>query len=163
MMAVPDMTVSDGIMHQVWSHSDGFGAIRNPYNPDRIPGGSSGGSAGAIVRGPVCLARRSADRLPDNPNVASPIRAGGPQEPLGETLTINSVTIEEGKVTARNIFMAPRFGIAALTIPAGMSNGLPVGLQFDALPGHDSELLGLGMAAEAVLGRIPAPPPGPPR
>jgi len=30
-------------------------------------------------------------------------------------------------------------------------------LQLDAPPGHDSELLGLGIAVERVLGRIPAP------
>src|SRR5262245_40224684 len=49
MTAVPDMTVSDGIMHQVSSHSDAFGAVHNPYDPGRIPGGSSGGSAGALA------------------------------------------------------------------------------------------------------------------
>jgi indoleacetamide hydrolase len=59
---------------------------------------------------------------------------------------------------ARNLFMAPRIGAAALNIPAGMSNGWPVGLQLDALPGHDSELLGVGIAVERVLGRIPVPP-----
>jgi Asp-tRNA(Asn)/Glu-tRNA(Gln) amidotransferase A subunit family amidase len=51
----------------------------------------------------------------------------------------------------------PRLGAPALNIPAGLSNGLPVGLQLDALPGHDSELLGLGIAVERVVGRIPAP------
>jgi len=35
--------------------------------------------------------------------------------------------------------------------------GLPVGLEFDALPGNDSELLGLGIAIENVVGRIQAP------
>jgi mandelamide amidase len=94
---------------------------------------------------------------PTIPVVATPIRARGPLEPLGETLTINGVTIEEGLAIARNLFMAPRIGAAALNIPAGLSNGLPVGLQLDALPGHDSELLGLGIAVEKVLGRIPAP------
>ena len=95
---------------------------------------------------------------PTIPVVATPIRAEGPLEPLGDTLTINGVKIEEGLAIARNLFMAPRIGAAALNVPAGMSNGLPVGLQLDALPGHDSELLGLGIAVERVLGRIPAPP-----
>ena len=95
---------------------------------------------------------------PTLPLVAPAIRARGPLEPLGEMLTINGVAIEEGKAIARNVFIAPRLGAAALTIPAGLTNGLPVGLQLDALPGHDSELLGLGIAVERILGRIPAPP-----
>jgi indoleacetamide hydrolase len=94
---------------------------------------------------------------PTIPIVAPEIRAEGPLEPLGETVTINGIVIEQGKAIARNVFMAPRLGAAALNIPAGLSNGLPVGLQFDALPGRDSALLGLGIAVEKVLGRIPAP------
>src|SRR4030095_14785516 len=100
--------------------------------------------------------------FPTIPVVATAIRARGPLEPLGETLSINGVSMEEGKVIARNLFIAPRLGAAALSIPVGMSNGLPVGLELDALPGHDSELLGLGIAVERILGRIPAPP-RPPR
>ena len=57
----------------------------------------------------------------------------------------------------QNVFMAPRLGAAALSIPVGLSEGLPVGLEFDALPGNDSELLGLGIAIENVVGRIQAP------
>ena len=44
----PDMTVIDGLMRQVSSHSKSFGAVHNPYDQTRIPGGSSGGS-GAIL------------------------------------------------------------------------------------------------------------------
>jgi len=100
----------------------------------------------------------SAIAFPTIPLVAPAIRADGPLEPLGETLTLNGVRIEEGKVIARNLFIAPRIGAAALSVPAGMSNGMPVGLELDALPGHDSELLGLGIAVEKILARIPAPP-----
>jgi indoleacetamide hydrolase len=94
---------------------------------------------------------------PTIPIVAPAIRADGPLEPLGETITINGVVIEQGKAIARNIFIAPRLGATALNVPAGLSNGLPVGLQIDALPGHDTALLGLGIGVEKVLGRIPAP------
>src|SRR5215813_1921734 len=48
MTSLPDMTVIDGLMHQISSHSESFGAVHNPYDQTRIPGGSSGGS-GAIL------------------------------------------------------------------------------------------------------------------
>jgi mandelamide amidase len=95
--------------------------------------------------------------FPTIPIVATPIRAGGPKEPLGELMTIKGKQIEEGRVAAQNVFMAPRFGAAALSIPAGLSQGLPVGLELDALPGNDSALLGLGIAVQAAIGRIPPP------
>jgi mandelamide amidase len=94
---------------------------------------------------------------PTVPIVATPIRAGGPKEPLGELMTIKGKQIEEGRAVAQNIFMAPRFGAPALNIPVGLSQGLPVGLELDAPPGRDTELLALGVAAQAVIGRIPAP------
>jgi mandelamide amidase len=104
----------------------------------------------------------SAIAYPTIPLVAPRIRSEGPLEPFGERITVNGVRTDEGRVIARNLFIAPRLGVAALSLPAGLSNGLPVGLQLDALPGHDSELLALGVAVEKVLGRIPAPrvPPG---
>ena len=72
-------------------------------------------------------------------------------------MTIKGKQIEEGRAAVQNVFMAPRFGAPALSIPAGLSQRLPVGLELDALPGNDSALLGLGIAVQAVLGRIPAP------
>ena len=99
----------------------------------------------------------SAIAFPTIPIVAMPIRQGGPKEPFGEIITLNGRQVEEGKVLMRNLFMAPRMGAAALSLPVGLTRGLPVGLELDALPGHDSELLGLGMAIEKVLGRIPPP------
>jgi mandelamide amidase len=95
--------------------------------------------------------------FPTVPIVATPIRAGGPKEPLGELMKIKGKSIEEGRVVAQNLFMAPRFGAPALSIPVGLSQGLPVGLELDALPGNDSDLLGLGIAVQAVIGRIPPP------
>src|SRR5262249_20390260 len=48
MTSLPDMIVIDGLMHQISSHRKSSGAVHNPYDPPRIPGGSSGGS-GAIL------------------------------------------------------------------------------------------------------------------
>jgi hypothetical protein len=50
-----------------------------------------------------------------------------------------------------------RFG-PALSIPVGMSQGLPVRPELDPLAGHHSELLGVGITVQAAIGRIPAPP-----
>jgi len=60
-------------------------------------------------------------------------------------------------VVPQNLFMAPRLGAPALSIPAGLSEGRPVGLELDAFPGNDSKLLGLGVAIQAVIGRLPPP------
>jgi mandelamide amidase len=96
--------------------------------------------------------------FPTVPIVATPIHPGGPKEPLGELVTIAGRQIEEGRVMALNLFIAPRMGAPGLSIPAGLAGGLPVGLELDALPGRDSELLGLGVAVEQVIGRVPPPP-----
>ena len=92
--------------------------------------------------------------FPTIPIVATRIRGDGPLEPLGEMMTIKGKQIEEGRVVVQNVFMAPRFGAPGLSIPAGLSQGLPVGLELDALPGNDSALLGLGVAVQAVIARV---------
>jgi mandelamide amidase len=94
---------------------------------------------------------------PTVPTVATPIRAGGPREPLGESIIIRGKPIEEGRVIAANIFIAPRMGAAGLNVPAGLARGLPVGLELDAEPGRDTSLLALGVAVQEAIGRIPPP------
>jgi indoleacetamide hydrolase len=48
--------------------------------------------------------------------------------------------------------------LACLVLPAGLTaDGLPVGLEFDALPGNDRRLLALGLSLEQALGPIPPP------
>ena len=50
--------------------------------------------------------------------------------------------------------------VGGRSIPAGMTaQGLPVGVEFDALAGYDSELLALGIAVEQAWPKIPAPQP----
>jgi mandelamide amidase len=58
----------------------------------------------------------------------------------------------------RNTALGSCASMAGLVLPAGMtSNGLPVGLEFDAMTGSDRSVLALGLSLEKVLGPIPAP------
>jgi mandelamide amidase len=58
----------------------------------------------------------------------------------------------------RNTALGPFAGMPGLVLPAGMTTtGLPVGIEFEALPGRDRNLLALGLSVEGVLGRLSAP------
>lgn len=58
----------------------------------------------------------------------------------------------------RNTALGSCASMAGLVLPAGLTaNGLPVGLEFDALRGGDRSLLALGLSLETVLGPAPAP------
>jgi mandelamide amidase len=58
----------------------------------------------------------------------------------------------------RNLGQGSCAGMPCLVLPAGMSSaGLPIGIEFDAMPGQDRELLALGLSLEKALGPIPAP------
>ncbi len=58
----------------------------------------------------------------------------------------------------RNIALGSCASMASLVLPAGTTpDGLPIGLEFDALSGADRALLSLGLSLEAALGRGKAP------
>jgi Asp-tRNA(Asn)/Glu-tRNA(Gln) amidotransferase A subunit family amidase len=60
----------------------------------------------------------------------------------------------------RNTDPGSNAGIPGLQVPAGLGpkSRLPVGLEFDGPMGTDRRLLAIGLAAERVLGSLPAPP-----
>jgi len=59
---------------------------------------------------------------------------------------------------SRNVSLGSCASMASLVLPAGMtSDGLPVGMEFDALMGNDLQLLSLGLSLEKALGPIPGP------
>lgn len=47
------------LAYGITSTNPHYGAVRNPWNPDRIPGGSSGGSGAAVAAGMVFMAMGS--------------------------------------------------------------------------------------------------------
>jgi mandelamide amidase len=58
----------------------------------------------------------------------------------------------------RNIALGNCASLSSLVLPAGMtSDGLPVGIEFDAPSGKDRDLLGLGLSLEKALGAVPGP------
>lgn len=57
----------------------------------------------------------------------------------------------------RNPAMANLMGLCALSLPAGLAQGLPVGLQLTAAGGQEIQLLAIGQAVERVLGRLQGP------
>ena len=83
-----------------------------------------------------------------------------PAPQIGEEaeVTIRGQKVPLHIAMARNTSLATCANMASLVLPAGMtSNGLPVGLEFDALMGNDRALLALGLSLERTLGAIPPP------
>ncbi|MFZ6648858.1 amidase family protein [Undibacterium sp. TJN25] len=61
-------------------------------------------------------------------------------------------------VLARNTIPGSCAGLPGISLPAGLSQqGLPVGIEIDAAPGQDRNLLALAQNIESVIGSIPVP------
>jgi len=79
---------------------------------------------------------------------------------IGEDVevTIGGKKVAFETAVARNIAPGSTAGLPGLVMPAGMATGgLPIALEFDGPAGSDRSLLALGLAAERVLGPVPAP------
>ena len=75
----------------------------------------------------------------------------------GQRIWIDGRSVDELDAIILNLFWGPRLGVPGLSLPSGLADGLPVGLEFEGRAGDDPRILGLGIAAERILGRIPAP------
>ena len=83
-----------------------------------------------------------------------------PAFPQGDpdTLQINGRPVPLFTSIGRQVAIGSCASLSCLVLPAGMTAaGLPVGLEFDAPPGTDRKLLGIGLSLEKALGPIPAP------
>jgi Asp-tRNA(Asn)/Glu-tRNA(Gln) amidotransferase A subunit family amidase len=87
-----------------------------------------------------------------------PILAPPPKIGQDAQLEIRGQKVSLAVAMGRNTALGSCASMAGLVLPAGMTaNGLPVGLEFDAMTGSDRALLALGLSLEKVLGPIPAP------
>jgi Asp-tRNA(Asn)/Glu-tRNA(Gln) amidotransferase A subunit family amidase len=83
-----------------------------------------------------------------------------PAPPLGDNLEfqIRGERVSIRTVMSRNTAIGSAASLCSLVLPGGLSSlGLPIGVEFAALPGHDRQLLSLGLSLEKALGPIPAP------
>ncbi len=77
--------------------------------------------------------------------------------PRQQKIVVNGERVELWDLILTNVWWGSRFGAPALSLPAGLASTLPVGLQLQGMPGTDSQLLGLGIEVEKVVGPIPPP------
>ncbi|HEU5471516.1 MAG TPA: indoleacetamide hydrolase [Actinophytocola sp.] len=88
-----------------------------------------------------------------------------PAAPMDTQHGSSTVTINGGPPAPtfptyiRNTDPGSNAGIPGISLPAGLtSGGLPVGLALDGPLASDTKLLSIGLAIEALLGRVPGPP-----
>jgi mandelamide amidase len=75
----------------------------------------------------------------------------------GQKIRVNGKWVDEASYIWGMLFWSARMGVPSLSLPAGLTSGLPVGLLLQGMAGSDSRILGLGVAAEKVLGTLPPP------
>ena len=83
-----------------------------------------------------------------------------PAAPVGDdqTTKLNGADVPTFSTFIQNTDPGSNAGIPGLTVPIGRTAaGLPVGLALDGPAGSDRRLLGIGLALEALFGRLPAP------
>lgn len=74
------------------------------------------------------------------------------------SMTLRGQAIPNSTTMGRNVSLGSVASMASLVLPAGLTSvGLPVGLEFDALPGTDRQLLALGVSLQRALGPIASP------
>jgi len=75
----------------------------------------------------------------------------------GFDVEINGTVAPARVAFARNIAPSSSAGLPSIVLPAGMTSGLPVGIEFDGPAASDRDLLSLALAVERVVESNPAP------
>jgi len=80
--------------------------------------------------------------------------------PIGEDETVELLgqRVPTFASFIRNTDPGSNAGIPGISLPAGLSGGMPVGLELDGPAGSDRHLLAVATAIEAALPALPAPP-----
>lgn len=73
--------------------------------------------------------------------------------PIGqdETVDLNGAQVPTFPTYIRNTDLGSNIGAPGISLPCPVTSGLPVGVEFDALPGQDRALLALAMAVEKAM------------
>jgi Asp-tRNA(Asn)/Glu-tRNA(Gln) amidotransferase A subunit family amidase len=76
---------------------------------------------------------------------------------IDQTVGIGGADVAFPKAMGRNIAPGSTAGLPGLVLPAGLAGGLPVAIELDGPAGSDRKLIGIGLAIEAMLGRLRPP------
>ncbi|MBY6142081.1 indoleacetamide hydrolase [Leisingera daeponensis] len=76
-----------------------------------------------------------------------------PARPIGEdvTVSLNGEQVPTFPTYIRNTDLGSNVAAPGISLPCPISSGLPVGIEFDAMPGKDRSLLALARAAEKAM------------
>jgi Asp-tRNA(Asn)/Glu-tRNA(Gln) amidotransferase A subunit family amidase len=104
----------------------------------------------ALLAGWFADNRVDAMLLPATMAAATPIGAG-------EKIRIADIDVPFSTVMGRNIAPGSTAGLPGLVLPAGLADGLPVAIELDGPAGTDRQLLGIGLAIEAMFRTLRPP------
>lgn len=76
-----------------------------------------------------------------------------PARPIGEdeTVDLNGEEVPTFRTYVRNTDLGSNLGAPGISLPCPVTSGLPVGIEFDGLPGSDHLILELAAAAELAM------------
>jgi len=79
--------------------------------------------------------------------------------PIGqdETVDLNGSQQPTFQTFIRNTDLGSNLGAPGISLPIGLSGGLPVGVELDGLPGGDNRLLSIALGLEHLLPAMPPP------